>query len=60
MDKFILVFDENTKEQLLKDGYKLLSSVPSPMGMAYYFENKPEVTKVFAGQQVVFTNILPF
>lgn len=60
MEKFVFVTDEATKNRLLQEGNKLISTIPTFDGKMYCFENKPELSMVLADHKVVFTNRLPF
>lgn len=58
MNKFVYVFDEKTKEQLLVKGFKLLKS--DIKNKIFVFENNAEVCFEFSNIQHILSNTLTF
>lgn len=64
MKSFIVCVDEKVKDNLLKSGFELISSVDNGNGKAYSFENKDEFNFSsnlgFSKKDLMFTNKLMF
>jgi len=64
MEKFIICLKEDVKDDLLKNGFKLIYSVANGNGNAYTFENKVKFNfsenVLFTKNNIMFTNKLMF
>lgn len=56
--KFIMCFSEETKERLIRNGYKLLNEVKTGSKTIYFFKNEIDSKLTFSKDEVVYTNKL--
>lgn len=56
MKKFIYVFDEQSRDQLLKDGFRLIQS--DEKKRVYVFLNSPEILFSLNGASCIQTNTI--
>jgi hypothetical protein len=61
MTKFIQCFDEESKNELLNNGFKMVNKFKTNNGFCWIFENNEKIkTLQFNNQKLIFTDRLNF